>query len=61
MYTIGGSAAAAAAYGGWTPTAVGLAQWDVKIPAGVPSGEVAITVQDAGGATSQSGAMIYVQ
>ena len=31
-YSVGGSPAAAALFGGYTPTAVGLAQWDLQIP-----------------------------
>ena len=60
-YSIGGSAAAPAAYGGWTPTAAGLAQWNIQIPQGIPTGKVSITVRDSSGATSQPDAMIFVQ
>jgi uncharacterized protein (TIGR03437 family) len=60
-YSIGGSAAAPAAFGGWTPGTVGLAQWDVQIPSGVPTGAVSIIVRDASGAASQSSATIFVQ
>lgn len=60
-YSIGGSAAAPAYFGGWTPTAVGLAQWDLLIPASSPTGAVSIIVHDANGASSQSSAVIYVK
>ncbi|HWF08127.1 MAG TPA: matrixin family metalloprotease [Bryobacteraceae bacterium] len=60
-YSIGGSASAAALYGGWTPTAAGLAQWDLQIPATSASGAVPISVTDASGATSQPGAIIFVK
>jgi uncharacterized protein (TIGR03437 family) len=60
-YSIGGTPAAPAYFGGWTPTAVGLAQWDLLIPAGAPTGAVSIMVQDASGATTQPNAIIYVK
>lgn len=60
-YSIGGSAAAPALFGGWTPTAVGLAQWDIQIPTGIGTGAESIIVKDASGATSQSGATIFVE
>jgi uncharacterized protein (TIGR03437 family) len=60
-YSIGGSAAAPALFGGWTPTAAGLAQWDLQIPANAALGAVPITVTDASGATSQPGATIFVK
>ncbi|HXE61985.1 MAG TPA: carboxypeptidase regulatory-like domain-containing protein [Bryobacteraceae bacterium] len=60
-YTIGGAAPAPAFFGGWTPTAVGLAQWDVLIPDSSATGAVPITVTDASGATSQPGVTIYVK
>ncbi len=41
-YSIGGSAAAPALFGGWTPTAVGLAQWDLQIPTGIGTGAESI-------------------
>ena len=61
MYSIGGSAAAPALFGGWTPTAAGLAQWDLQIPTGIGTGAVSIMVKDASGATSQPDATIFVQ
>jgi uncharacterized protein (TIGR03437 family) len=60
-YSIGGSAAAPALFGGWTPTAAGLAQWDMKIPTGIGTGAVSIIVADATGATSHPGATIFVK
>ena len=60
-YSIGGSAAASALFGGWTPTAAGLAQWDLQIPTGIGTGAVSIMVKDASGATSQPDATIFVQ
>ncbi|HTA43160.1 MAG TPA: hypothetical protein VK789_11975, partial [Bryobacteraceae bacterium] len=61
-YTVGNSAPANALFGGWTPGFVGLAQWDLQIPAGTPSGPVSIKVTDtATGASSQAGTTIYVK
>ena len=61
-YSVGGSPASAALFGGWTPTAAGLAQWDLQIPANIPRGAVSIVVTDtATGASSQPGATIFVQ
>jgi uncharacterized protein (TIGR03437 family) len=51
-YSIGGSAAAPALFGGWTPTAVGLAQWDVQIPNASATGPVSLIVTDSSGAAS---------
>ena len=60
-YSVGGSAAAPALFGGYTPTAVGLAQWDLQIPAGSPTGAVPISVTDPTGVSSPSGFTIYVK
>jgi uncharacterized protein (TIGR03437 family) len=61
-YSVGGSSAAPALFGGWTPTAVGLAQWDLQIPqSGTGNGALSITVTDSTGAASQPGATIFVQ
>lgn len=61
-YTMGGSASAPAYFGGWTPTATGLAQWDLLVPAGIGTGAVAVVVQDASGASNQAqNAMLFVQ
>jgi uncharacterized protein (TIGR03437 family) len=60
-YSIGGSAPAPALFGGWTPTEVGLAQWNLQIPTGIGTGAVSIVVSDSAGDTSQSGATIFVQ
>ncbi len=61
-YSIGGSAQAAALFGGYTPTAAGLAQWDVEIPMNIGTGAVSIIVQDSTGASNQvQNATIFVQ
>ncbi|MDP9053356.1 MAG: matrixin family metalloprotease [Acidobacteriota bacterium] len=60
-YTIGGAAAGAAYFGGWTPGTVGLAQWDLLVPANSTTGAASIVVTDASGATSDPGATIYVK
>jgi len=61
-YSIGGSASAPATFGGWTPTATGLAQWDLQIPQNAASGAISVVVQDASGANNQAqGATIFVQ
>jgi uncharacterized protein (TIGR03437 family) len=60
-YTIGGSAAAPAYFGGWTPGSVGLAQWDLLVPANSATGGVPVVVTDASGASSQSAAIVYVK
>jgi uncharacterized protein (TIGR03437 family) len=60
-FSIGGSPTAPALFGGWTPTAVGLAQWDLQIPASSATGPVPIAVTDASGAASQPGVTIYVK
>jgi uncharacterized protein (TIGR03437 family) len=60
-YTIGGSASAPAPFGGWTPGSVGLAQWDLQVPANSATGGVPVVVTDASGAVSQPGAIVYVK
>ncbi len=60
-YSVGGSAAGSALFGGWTPTAVGLAQWDLQIPSTGPSGAVSIVVTDPSGVASRTGTTIFVQ
>lgn len=60
-YSIGGSATAPAAFAGWTPTAVGLAQWNLQIPSSSSTGTVPIVVTDSSGASSFSGSTIYVK
>ena len=60
-YSIGGAAAAPAYFGGWTPGTVGLAQWDLLVPANSATGAVSVVVTDASGAVSQPGATIYVK
>lgn len=61
-YSMGGSASAPAYFGGWTPTAIGLAQWDLLVPSAIGSGAVSVIVQDAGGANNQAqNATIFVQ
>jgi uncharacterized protein (TIGR03437 family) len=48
------------AFGGWTYSAVGLAQANVTIPASTPSGEQSLVI-NIGGATSQSGVTLFVK
>jgi uncharacterized protein (TIGR03437 family) len=60
-YSIGGSAPAPAAYAGPTPTAVGLAQFNVTIPNSSPGGEVPVVVTSPNGVSSQAGTTIFVQ
>ncbi len=59
--TIGTHSPVAAAFGGWTPTAVGLAQWNVQIPADSATGTLTLKVTDgATGVSSQTGTL-YVK
>jgi trimeric autotransporter adhesin len=61
-YSIGGSTAASALFGGWAPTFAGVAQWDLQIPTTSASGAVPVIVTDtATGASSQPGATIFVK
>lgn len=60
-YSIGGSPAAPALFGGWAPGTAGEAQWNLVIPSGIASGAVPIVVTAPGGATSQPGATIFVK
>ena len=60
-YSIGGSAAAPATYVGPTPTAVGLAQFNLKIPGSGAGGPVSVVVTSPNGVSSQPGTTIYVQ
>jgi uncharacterized protein (TIGR03437 family) len=60
-YTIGGSAAAPAYFGGYTPTAAGLAQWDLQVPANSPTGAVSVAVTDSNGVSSPAGMTIYLK
>ena len=54
-----GSTAVNALFGGWTPTSVGLAQWNVQIPSGA-TGQLNLKCTDiASGTATQTGA-IYV-
>jgi uncharacterized protein (TIGR03437 family) len=59
-YRIGGSASAPALFGGYTPTAVGLAQWDLQIPDGNATGALPIVVIDPSGVSSPASMTIYV-
>lgn len=62
QYSIGGSAMAGAAFGGYTPTLVGLAQWNLLIPTTVGTGALSVEVQDSSGANNLAQkATIYVQ
>lgn len=56
--TIGGSAANAA-FGGWTPSAIGLAQWNVTVPQGVTGAVPVVCTDIASGVQTQTGT-IYV-
>jgi uncharacterized protein (TIGR03437 family) len=47
------------AFTGWTPTAVGLAQWSMVLPTGGPTGMVTVTCTAPSGATTQQG-NIYI-
>ncbi|HEX4133047.1 MAG TPA: matrixin family metalloprotease [Bryobacteraceae bacterium] len=61
-YSIGGSPAAPAAFGGWAYGTVGEAQWNLVVPSGIGTGAVPIVVTDTvTGASSQSGAKIFVK
>ena len=61
-YIIGGAASAAAAYVGPTPTSVGLAQFNLKIPSiNGPTGAVSVVVTSPNGVSSRAGTTIYVQ
>jgi uncharacterized protein (TIGR03437 family) len=61
-YSIGGSPPAPVAFGGWAYGAVGEAQWNLLIPAGIGTGAVPIVVTNTvTGVSSQPGAMIYVK
>jgi len=48
------------AFGGWTPSAVGLAQANVTVPTSTPSGEQSL-VLNIGGATTQAGVTLFVK
>jgi uncharacterized protein (TIGR03437 family) len=61
-YTMGGAPSATAYFAGWTPTAAGLAQWDLLVPANIGTGAVSVVVTDTvSGASSQPGAKVFVQ
>lgn len=61
-YSIGGSPAAPANFGGYTPTEIGLDQWDLRVPMTVGTGAQSVQVQDASGANNlPQDAVIYVQ
>ncbi len=60
-YSIGSSPPAPAGYVGPTPTAVALAQFNVAIPNGSPSGAVSVVLTSPNGVSSQPGTTIYVQ
>jgi uncharacterized protein (TIGR03437 family) len=61
-YSIGGSTPAAATYAGPTPTAVGLAQFNLQIPTiNGPTGPVPVVVTSPNAVSSQPGTTIYVQ
>jgi uncharacterized protein (TIGR03437 family) len=56
---LGGTKSVSVAFTGWTPTAVGLAQWSFVIPSDSPTGVVSVKCADASGATTQQGT-IYI-
>ncbi len=51
---LGGSKSVPVAFAGWTPSAVGLAQWSFVIPSDSPTGTVSVKCSDASGATTQA-------
>ena len=53
--TLGGSKSVPVAFAGWTPSAVGLAQWSFVIPADSPVGSVTVACTDPNGASTQPG------
>ncbi len=57
--TIGGTQATVA-FGGWTPTAVGLAQANVYVPSSSTTGELPLTL-NIGSASSQAGVTLFVK
>jgi uncharacterized protein (TIGR03437 family) len=60
-YSIGGSTPAPANYVGPTPTAVGLAQFNLVVPNSSAGGLVSVSVTSPNGIGSQPGTSIYVQ
>jgi uncharacterized protein (TIGR03437 family) len=46
-----------ASFAGWTPSSVGLAQFNVSIPVGTPSGAVSVTCRSPGGSNTQAGTL----
>ena len=55
-----GELSAPVAFGGWTPTAVGLAQANVTVPVGAPAGEQPLVI-NISGVPSQPGVTIFVK
>jgi uncharacterized protein (TIGR03437 family) len=51
---LGGSKSVSVAFAGWTPSAVGLAQWSFVIPADSPTGTVSVKCSDPNGASTQT-------
>lgn len=48
-------------FAGWTPTLIGLAQWNIQIPSDAPSGSVNFTLTDtSSGAATQNGT-VWIQ
>jgi len=58
--TLGGGKNVSVAFTGWTPSAVGLAQWSFVIPADSPTGTVSVQCSDSTGAATQAGT-IYIK
>lgn len=55
--SIGGTKTVPAAYTGWVFGFVGLAQWNIAIPADSPTGKVTITCTDPNGNSTQTGTL----
>jgi uncharacterized protein (TIGR03437 family) len=54
---LGGTRTVNVAFTGWTPTAVGLAQWSLVIPPDSPTGKVSVRCTAASGGTTQQGTL----
>ncbi|MCU1326769.1 MAG: hypothetical protein JWN34_2139, partial [Bryobacterales bacterium] len=54
---LGGTVPVPVAFTGWTPSAVGLAQWSLVIPQNSPTGAVTVRCTNAAGASTQQGTL----
>ncbi len=54
---LGGTKSVPVAFTGWTPSAVGLAQWSMVIPSDSPTGTVSLKCTDANGVSTQTGTL----